>query len=194
MGYAIAAQARRRRHDVVLVSGPVAIAPPRGVTVIQVTTAAEMYTAACEAFDSCDAAVLTAAVCDYRPARTIDHKLKKRAVPRTVTLAPTRDIAAHLGEIKGYRVVIGFAMEDHDHHRHAESKLRRKRCDAIVLNGPGNVGSDDAVIEILRSGRSSDGWSAPIRGSKQEIAGLVVNLTKQLSDARRPSPARRRSG
>ena len=60
--------------------------------------------------------------------------------PRRVVLEPTEDIAATLGRRKGKRLLIGFAMEDHDAHVHAENKLKRKNCDLIVLNGPGNVG------------------------------------------------------
>jgi phosphopantothenoylcysteine decarboxylase/phosphopantothenate--cysteine ligase len=180
MGYAIAERARRCGHPVTLISGPVSLADPYGVHVIRVTTAAEMFQAACDAFNDCDAAVLTAAVCDYRPARRLDRKLKKRHAPRAITLLPTADIAAHLGAIKGRRVVIGFAMEDHDHRRNAERKLKRKNCDAIVLNGPQNVGTDHAVVEVLRR---DAGWSTPIRGSKLEIADRVIRLAQDLIDA-----------
>ena len=178
MGYAVAAEARRRGHSVVLVSGPVALPPPARVEVIRVTSAREMFEAAVDAFAACDAAVLTAAVCDYRPARRLDHKLKKQARPRHITLVPTADIAAHLGKIKGRRVVIGFAMEDHDHYRHAEQKLRRKNCDAIVLNGRTNIGADDATVEILTAGGR---WTPPRKGTKARIAAIVLDLADQLA-------------
>ncbi len=177
MGYAIAAEAARRGHDVVLVSGPVSLPEPKGVDVLHVVSAEEMFTVAVSVFEECHAAVMTAAVCDYRPTRRIDHKLKKQNRVRPIHLQPTKDICAHLGKIKGHRVVIGFAMEDHDHHPHAEAKLIRKRCDAIVLNGIENVGGDAAVVEVLRA---DTGWATPIRGSKTSVAAKVVALTERL--------------
>jgi len=177
MGYAIAAQAARRGWKVDLISGPVELPPPKGVKVTRVVTAQEMFDAAAALFPRCLAAVMTAAVCDYRPATRLDHKLKKSHRARSLRLVPTPDIAARLGTSKGRRIVIGFAMEDHDEHRHAEAKLHRKRCDAIVLNGPANVGGNRATVEIFRT---ETGWNAPVVGSKIRIAKLVVDLVQLL--------------
>lgn len=177
MGYAVAEAAAARGHEVALVSGPVELQPPVGVEHVSVVSAEEMFVVCCSLFTEADAAILTAAVCDYRPARTLNHKLKKQSRTRRVTLNPTRDICAHLGSIKGERVVIGFAMEDHNHRAHAEAKLARKRCDAIVLNGPGNVGSDEATVEILTAGGK---WSPPVSGSKGRLAVQVIRLAERL--------------
>jgi len=177
MGYAIATEAAKRGHKVVLVSGPVALPRPAGVRFVSVVSAVEMYEASLEAFESCEAAVMTAAVCDYRPSRRLEHKLKKRGRPRPITLVPTRDIAAELGGIKGDRVLIGFAMEDRDAHANAEAKLHKKRCDAMVLNGLANVGADRAQVEILRA---TGGWRPAVRGTKTKIASLVVDLVEEL--------------
>ena len=177
MGCLIAEEAANLGHEVRLVLGPVGIEPPGGVETTRVVSSREMYEASAAAFESCDAAIFTAAVCDYRPARTLDHKLQKRSQDRHITLVPTQDIAAALGKIKQDRITIGFAMEDHDHHAHAEQKLKRKNCDAIVLNGPENVGSDDATVEIL----GADGeWSGPFSGSKRAIAAQIVRLVESL--------------
>ncbi len=181
MGYAIADCAARRGHTVVLVSGPVSLTPAPGVNVVHVESAEEMCVAATSAFERCDAAVMTAAVCDYRPTRRIDHKLKKQHRVRPIQLQPTTDICALLGQSKGDRVVIGFAMEDHDEHAHAEAKLHRKRCDAIVLNGIDNVGGDSARIEIFRA---HTGWSRPFRGTKSRIAEKIVQLSEQIAKKR----------
>ena len=177
MGYAIAAEAARRGHKVDLVSGPVELPAPKGVKVTRVVTAQEMFDAAAAKFSRCQAAVMTAAVCDYRPATQLNRKLKKSNRVRSLRLVPTTDIAGYLGRIKGGRIVIGFAMEDHDEHRHAEAKLRRKRCDAIVLNGPGNVGSDRATVQIFRP---TAGWKRPVSGTKTRIAKHVVDLVERL--------------
>ena len=179
MGFAIAAEAAARGHDVILVSGPVAIADPSHVQVVHVVSAEEMFDAAVSAFEECHVAVMTAAVCDYRPSRRLDHKLKKENRVRPIQLRPTRDICAHLGRTKGNRVVVGFAMEDHDHRANAETKLHRKRCDAIVLNGIENVAGDDAEIKILRA---DGGWQASIGGSKVVLAEAIVSLVENLLD------------
>ena len=181
MGYALAAAAAARGHETVLVSGPVALERPRGVERVSVVSAEEMFEACCSRFADVDAAIMTAAVCDYRPARMLRHKLQKQHRVRHITLNPTRDICAHLGSIKGDRVVIGFAMEDHDHKAHAEAKLARKRCDAIVLNGPENVAADRATVEVL----TGDGvWSPPMTGSKARLADRLVELTERLHRSR----------
>lgn len=176
MGFALAEVAAARGHRVTLIAGPVVLSSPNNVEVIRVTTAQEMFDASVAAFENADAAIMTAAVCDYRPAVRIDKKLQKSAQPRTIELLPTQDICAHLGSIKGRRIVIAFAMEDHDHHAHAEAKLKRKNCDAIVLNGPENVGADNAGIEIL----IGQTWQEKTEGTKREIADQIIKQTEQL--------------
>ena len=177
MGYAIASQAVSRGHDVTLISGPVALQPPASVKTVQVTSAEDMFTAAERAFADCDAAIMTAAVCDYRPAEQRTRKFKKTDQSLQIELTPTRDICAHLGGIKGPRLVIGFALEDHDARAHAADKLARKRCDAIVLNSPQTLGSEQAAIEVL----TADGhWHEKQVGTKQQLAGYLVGLVEQL--------------
>jgi phosphopantothenoylcysteine decarboxylase/phosphopantothenate--cysteine ligase len=178
MGYAIADAARARGHQVTLVTGPVALRPPPGVCTIPVETAAEMAAAARNAFVHCDAAVFTAAVCDYRPARRAKLKLPKSGRAMSVRLVPTEDIAATLGRIKGRRMTIGFAMEDHSARAHAVRKLNRKHCDAIVLNGPENVGGDSARVEFLVRGARWQRWPA---GTKKDVARRLVRALESLA-------------
>lgn len=182
MGYAVAVEAARRGHEVVLVSGPVELPEPDGAEVIHVVSAHEMFLAVTSEFAECQAAVMTAAVCDYRPSKRLSHKLKKQHRSLSVQLEPTEDILAHLGRIKGDRVLIGFAVEDHEPHTNAEAKLRRKRCDAIVLNGPGTIGSDSAEVEILQD---DAGWSGPLSGTKGHVAAAVMDVLDALLAARR---------
>lgn len=166
MGYAIAAAAAEAGHRVTLITGPVELPPPRGVHIIRVETAAEMLRATMRAFRQADAAVFAAAVCDYRPRRRAAHKLPKKQSAHTLELVPTADIAAACGRIKGRRITIAFALEDHDGHRHAEQKLRRKNCDAIVLNEPSAIGSEVISSEYLISRQF---WERPGRSSKGNV-------------------------
>jgi phosphopantothenoylcysteine decarboxylase/phosphopantothenate--cysteine ligase len=186
MGYALAGEAARRGHEVTLVSGPVALEAPRGVKVIRVETAAEMSMACKRAFVGADAAFMTAAVCDYRPRGRVGYKRAKKNRPLKVVLEPTEDIAAALGRRKGQRILIAFAMEDHDPRAHAERKLHRKNCDLIVLNGPANVGRDRAEVEFFSP---ETGWTGPFRGTKAQVARRLIRTVERL-EARRVSRSR----
>ena len=173
MGYNIAIEALRRGHRVTLVSGPVELPPPPDANMIYATSGDDMYQACCRVFSECHAAVMTAAVCDYRPAVRADKKIKKTGEPVTFDMEPTSDICAHLGSIKGNRRVIGFAMEDHKGRAHAREKLISKNCDAIVLNHPDNLGLRNGTIEMLLA----DGtWNGPYHGTKEELAARILNL------------------
>jgi phosphopantothenoylcysteine decarboxylase/phosphopantothenate--cysteine ligase len=182
MGYAIAREAARRGHRVTLVTGPVSIEPPGGVEVVQVVTAAEMAAACKRAFKAADAAVMTAAVCDYRPLERLSYKQPKSSKPFRLTLEPTEDIAAALGRSKGRRLLIGFAMEDHDPRGHAERKLEKKNCDLIVLNGPENVGGEQATVELFMP---VEGWMGPFRGTKAQVARRLVRQIEAMHERRK---------
>jgi phosphopantothenoylcysteine decarboxylase/phosphopantothenate--cysteine ligase len=178
MGYAVAAQAAKRGHDVTLVTGPVEVKPPTGVNIVRVTTAAEMSSACKRAFRDADVAVMTAAVCDYRPAKREPRKLAKTGKHKRVLFEPTEDIASALGRRKAHRLLIGFAMEDADEPRAlAERKLKRKRCDLIVLNGPENVASNRATVEWFTP---ANGWSEAIEGTKTAVARQLVKLIESM--------------
>lgn len=182
MGYSLAQAAAARGHRVTLISGPVAIDPPESVKVIRVVSAAEMAAAAKEHWPEQDAAIMTAAVCDYRPARHLRKKLKKSDKPLQLTLVPTEDIARSLGASKKPgQVLITFALEDHDARAHAESKLERKKCDAVVLNGPGNIDAGQAQVEVLVRGRE---WAPWRRDSKLRVAIRLIRLAEDLKKSR----------
>ena len=101
-------------------------------------------------------------------------RLKERLKP---LLEPTEDITTALGKRKAGRILVAFAMEDHDPYTHAERKLKKKNCDLIVLNGPENVGADRAVVELFTP---AQGWSQPIRGSKAAIARRLVKIIESM--------------
>lgn len=136
MGIALAEAARDLGADeVTLVLGPTAIAAPSGVRVVPVETASQMHDAARAAFERATLAVCAAAVSDYRPAASAQHKLKKEdGLLEDIPVVPTVDILAALAREKGPRRVIGFAAETDDLLAHARAKLARKGCDALVAN------------------------------------------------------------
>ncbi len=177
-GFAVAEVARDRGYTVTLVSGPVNGPDPDGVKVIRVTTAAQMLRACVSEFESCDVAVMTAAVCDYRPVQIVNHKLKKSDQPLSVALEPTEDICAALGRQKQNRFLVGFAMDDRDGLKKAEQKYLQKNCDLIVFNGPENIGDDVAEVRFYSR---EHGWSEPIRGTKHEIARHLLDRIAILS-------------
>ena len=141
-----------------------------------------MFAAVKKYFDQCDCLIMAAAVSDYAPSRPAKTKIKKSSKNLTIVLKPTPDILKWAaGKSKGRQVVVGFALEDNDPRTHAEAKLTRKGCDAIILNGPGNVGGDRGTIEIL----TADGrWSQPASGSKQNLARRIIRLVERLCGQR----------
>jgi len=177
MGYALAAAAVERGARVMLVSGPVAIAPPAGVEYVAVTTAAEMESAVVARFAACSTAILAAAVADYRPARPSPEKLKKGAAPLQLDLEPTPDILAELGRRKTHQRLVGFAAET-DAARGVElarGKLRAKGADLIVLNDVGRVdiGFDVEHNEVTLV--TAEAARALARASKREIADQILD-------------------
>ena len=179
MGYALAASARDAGHRVTLISGPVALQPPSSITTIQVVSAAQMAAATKQAFERADVAVFAAAVSDFRPVKTAASKGPKSSRTRAVLLKPTVDIAAMIGQLKGRRVTVGFALEDHAGRARAQRKLRKKNFDGIVLNGPANIGSDRASAEFLdRTGR----WARWPRQTKTALARRIIRTIEALVD------------
>ena len=179
MGYAIAAAAVAAGHDVLLITGPVALAPPDGATVVRVTTAIELLDACVRNFADADALVMTAAVCDYRPAAYSDAKLKKTGPGEvTLPLVPNPDVLATVAAQKGRRIVIGFAVETDDALANARGKLERKHCDALVLNHPASIGAAKAEFTLL----TADGKVEPLGVmAKTELAERLIRLVEQLA-------------
>ena len=171
MGYAIASAAVAAGHEVVLISGPVALAPPEGCQVTYVETPAEMGRACLDAFDDSDGVVAVAAVCDYRPLVRSEGKMTKTGGAISVEMIETDDVLASLGAGKADRFVIGFALEASNPREGALQKLRAKNCDAIVLNGPAAIGSEENSVELIDdSGAVVASWSGP----KSELAKRLI--------------------
>lgn len=171
MGYALAQAALAAGHEVDLVSGPVALAPPAGCRLHAVETTDEMAAACRAAFADCDGLIAAAAVCDYRPRVRAAGKLKKTGGPLVLELVETTDILAELCRLKGRRWAVGFALESDDPRPRAVAKLRQKGCDAIVLNRPSAIGAESNQVELIdRTGATAAAWS----GSKADIARRLL--------------------
>ena len=179
MGFALAEECARRGAHVKLVAGPVAIqAKHENIQRIDVESGEEMYQTAIQHFPDCDAAILCAAVADYRPAEQADKKLKREADDLLLRLVPTRDIAAELGRMKSNeQVLVGFALETNDEETNAQKKLEKKNLDFIVLNSLQNKGtcfrSDENQITIIsRNGKIE----YPKKPKKDVASDIIDNL------------------
>ena len=172
MGYALAAEAVIRGHKVVLVSGPVELAPPKGCDVRFVQTTEEMRIACEQAFPACDGVIAAAAVCDYKPSQRVAGKMSKTGEPLTIELIETDDVLAGLGREKNGRWIVGFALEATNSRENALQKLRAKNCDVVVLNGPSAIGSATNSVELIDdSGQPIESWN----GSKEAVAHELLN-------------------
>lgn len=154
MGYALAEAARDMGADVYLISGPVAIDPPRGVEVKKVESAEEMYQAVMEKFSASDIVIKTAAVADYRPKVVYEEKMKKQDGDLTIEMERTKDILKTLGQEKTHQLLIGFAAETANVEEYARKKLQTKQADMIVANnvklaGAG-FGAETNIISIFK--------------------------------------------
>lgn len=185
MGFALAEECARRGAEVTLIAGPVncqlSTVNGRLIHRIDVESCEQMYQAAVETFPRQDAAILCAAVADFRPDEVADQKIKREADDLVIRLKPTHDIAAVLGASKQQQVLVGFALETNDEQANAQKKLAKKNLDFIVLNSLQNKGtcfqSDDNQISII----SRDGQQDYERKPKTAVARDIIDeLAKRL--------------
>ncbi len=182
MGFAIAAAAVAAGHEVTLIAGPVVLETPKGVKRIDVESAREMLAEMRSAFPECDTLFMAAAVCDFRPARRLRGKWRKKDVGQeraSLELIPNPDILGSITRRKGDRLVVGFALETSDGLRRATEKLERKRMDYVVLNGPSALNAAKTSVKIL--GR--DGSQRDLVGrTKSAVAKVLVGLSAPSVD------------
>ncbi|MBO8162327.1 MAG: bifunctional phosphopantothenoylcysteine decarboxylase/phosphopantothenate--cysteine ligase CoaBC [Brevibacillus sp.] len=178
MGFAIAEAARDRGADVILVSGPVSLPQPEGVRLIGVESVQEMYDAVMAHLAQSDIIIKAAAVSDYRPKTTSNHKLKKQENGLTLELEKAPDILKAVGERKTpAQFVVGFAAETRDLAHYAIEKLRRKNADVIVGNnvlaeGAG-MGTDTNLVTFYS--RDGEVRELPLM-SKRLVADKLLDL------------------
>lgn len=181
MGFSIAEECRRRGAEVTLVAGPTALQCDAAIRRVNVESAQEMYEACLPAFDTADAAILSAAVADFTPEQKADCKIKREADDLVLRLRPTHDIAKTLGQRKrpGQRLVC-FALETNDEEANARGKLERKNADFVVLNStriPGTTfNADDNQIAVV----TREGVRSYPKKSKQEVASDIIDVLQGL--------------
>ena len=185
MGYALARAARMRGAKVTLVSGPTALKPPRDVTLCRVKTAEEMRQAVLAECRQYDVIIKAAAVLDWRPKETAEHKIKKGRGVQTLELVENPDILAELGCSRGNSpcILVGFAAETQDLISNAQEKLKKKNLDLIVVN---DVSREDAGFEadtnavkiLYRDGHLEELPLMP----KEEVAEQLLDRIKSLRE------------
>jgi len=181
MGYALASAAAARGARVILVSGPVHLPAPSGVTLVPVRTAEQMRKAVLDHLAEASIVVKAAAVADYRVADVPRQKIKKTAARLSLELEPTPDILAEVGRKKGGRLLVGFAAETENLVSEARRKLRSKNCDMVVANlvggeGTGFEAEENEVTLVMSTGE-------PVklpRASKREIADSIFDHVLKL--------------
>lgn len=173
MGYALAEAARDRGAEVVLISGPAAIAAPGGIKLVPVVTAMEMREAVMEEVPACDAIIMAAAVADYRLETPASQKIKRMAPELTLKLVKNPDI---LGEVSAHarrpKVVVGFAAESQDLLKNAQTKLVARNLDLIVAND----------ITASDSGFGAENNRVVLIGRDQEPSALPLMPKRQVAD------------
>lgn len=182
MGYALAAEAARRGGHVVLVSGPTPLAPPAGIEVVRVRSAAEMHQAVMAQAPAADLVIMAAAVADYAPARQAEGKIEKSDGALQLELVRTPDILADLGRARTgtSQVLIGFAAESGDPARRGREKLLRKNVDMIVAN---DVTRSDAGFDVdtnIVTLVTASGDEVVPLAPKSHIAGVILDRAEKM--------------
>jgi len=181
MGYAIAEEARLLGAEVTLVTGPTNLAYPKGIRVIPIESAQEMYEEVMKHYPEMDVVVKSAAVADYRPKRVHEQKMKKQPGDAVIELERTLDILKALGEKKEHQLLIGFAAETERVEEYAQKKLREKNADMIIANnirqeGAGFGGDTNIVTMYKRTGEAKE---LPLL-SKKEVAHKILTEIQDM--------------
>ncbi len=176
MGYALAEAAKKRGYQVILISGPTHLSPPKGIKTILVSTALDMHKAVMKWHKQADVIIKTAAVADYRMAKIEKKKIKKTKNRMTLTLVKNPDILKELGHKKRKdQILIGFAAETHQPLAHAKKKLIEKKCDWIVLNNVAQKGIGFGATQNKVTLLSKEGKITPLpQADKTKLAFRIL--------------------
>jgi len=186
MGTVIATAIAQQGAQVTFITGPAAVEPQHpSVKIVRVKTASEMLEQAKNEFDSCQVAILAAAVADFAPANTSTDKIKRGKENLDLQLEPTTDIAETLGKMKRQnQIIVGFALETHNEVENAIDKLTRKNLDIIVLNSLNDAGAGfghntNKITLIDRNGKQKSFELKPKSEVAQDIANAIIDLLQQ---------------
>lgn len=185
MAYALAEEVARRGAEVILVSGPVSLETPAGqIRRINIESADEMYQACVKEFPACHAAILCAAVADFKPIQMADSKIKRGEDDLCLQLTPNKDIAAALGAMKqDGQYLLGFALETDNEASNAARKLTKKKLDAIVLNSLQDKGAgfrhDTNKVSIITADERLD---YPLKSKKDVAIDIVDYISEHLPE------------
>ena len=176
MGYALAEECYRRGAEVTLISGPVSLSCSEGIRRIDVENCEEMYEQATKAFPQQHAAILCAAVADFKPENVAEMKIKREKDDLFLRLKPTQDIASTLGKMKtSDQRIVAFALETNNEELNAKHKLEKKNADFIVMNSTRNPGttfqSDENQITIIHK----EGKKEYAKKPKTDVAKDIVD-------------------
>ena len=177
MGYAIAEEARDRGAEVILVSGPTNLNPPKNVRIINIKTNEEMKNEIFNNFEWADIVIKSAAVADYKPKQYSKEKIKKGEGDLNICLTRDNDILKSLGDIKTHQILVGFAAESNDVLKNAEKKLKNKNLDFIVANditsSDTGFGSEDNKVVIISKNNEKLELE---KMSKKEVASNIFDM------------------
>jgi phosphopantothenoylcysteine decarboxylase / phosphopantothenate---cysteine ligase len=174
MGKALAEAALAQGHEVVVVSGPVIVEYPAAARVVPIVSTEELLEVCRAEFANCDGVIGAAAPCDYRPVKVEAQKIAKTGDPLVLHLIETPDVMATLGaEKRPTQWLVAFALETDDARFRALTKLEKKSCDLIVLNGPTAMDALDNTVEILD--KHGD-VVRQITGAKEKVAAGILEV------------------
>lgn len=184
-GYAIAKAAKAMGANVILVSGPVQLEKIEGIQTIDVTSALDMFEAIKQNADKADYIIMAAAVSDYRPENTAEHKIKKSDDTIEMTFVKNPDILAYLGQCKTKKQIIcGFAMETQDLDKNAKEKLEKKNCDMLIANNLFVSGAgfqtDTNIVSLL----TKDSIEHLPKLSKEELGQKILETMMKIEEGK----------
>ncbi len=183
MGFALAEAAVLKGAEVTLISGPNNLTPFDEVKYYKVQTSAQMSEAVIRELENQDIIIMAAAIADFKPATYFDHKIKKQSPASSIKLARTEDILKEIGQNKGNKFLVGFAVETENEIDYAKEKLKEKNLDLIVLNNPliqgAGFGADTNIVTIINAKGNVE--NLPLmtkRDVADKILDKVINLMK----------------
>lgn len=180
MGYAIAQEALQRGANVVLVSGPVHLECSEDIKRVNIVSTRDMHEAVHQYFQWADVVIKAAAPSDYRPESASGHKLKKDQNQMSIHLTQNPDILKSLGEIKGDKILVGFAAETNNLLEYAQDKIKKKNLDFIVANNVKDEGagfkSDTNIVKIIDQQGEIIQYD---KKTKREVSSIILDKVKQ---------------